>query len=397
MIQARTPKYTLPPVVSGAAFYGAHFVAFGIVMPFINVYFAQIGLNGRQIGIISALLPTMTLLIAPIVAAYADRRQQRVAFLTGCSLVTVFVFIFFRFTENFLWLLLIMLVFAIVRSPVLPLADGLIARMARRNHLNYGGMRLWGSIGFATAAVIGGAIWQRIGYLPMFAVGSLLFIPAAWLAGTLEEGRAQTGSETSPQSVRVLLQDRGFVVLLIATFFVGIAMGMGITYEGIYMDSLGGSGLLIGLLLGIAAFSEIPIMQYSDQIRARLGGIKTLLLAYGFFAVAYLGYSWATAVWVPLIFAVAKGLGIGLYLTATIRVVDERVPEEWAATAQSLVTASMMGVAILVASLLGGLAMDVWGVTAVFRLGSFSIMVAMLLVLVVQTIRPELWNLQVND
>jgi PPP family 3-phenylpropionic acid transporter len=231
----------------------------------------------------------------------------------------------------------------------------------------------------------------------MFAVGSLLFIPAAWLAGTLEEGRAQTGSETSPQSVRVLLQDRGFVVLLIATFFVGIAMGMGITYEGIYMDSLGGSGLLIGLLLGIAAFSEIPIMQYSDQIRARLGGIKTLLLAYGFFAVAYLGYSWATAVWVPLIFAVAKGLGIGLYLTATIRVVDERVPEEWAATAQSLVTASMMGVAILVASLLGGLAMDVWGVTAVFRLGSFSIMVAMLLVLVVQTIRPELWNPRVND
>jgi len=46
---------------------------------------------------------------------------------------------------------------------------------------------------------------------------------------------------------------------------------------------------------------------------------------------------------------------------------------------------------------LGGLAMDVWGVTAVFRLGSFSIMVAMLLVLVVQTIRPELWNPRVND
>jgi PPP family 3-phenylpropionic acid transporter len=148
------------------------------------------------------------------------------------------------------------------------------------------------------------------------------------------------------------------------------------------MDKMGGSGLLIGLLLGIAAYSEIPIMLFSDRIRAKLGGIKTLLLAYGLFAFAYLGYSLATAVWVPLIFALAKGLGVGLYLTTTIRLVDERIPEEWSATAQSLMTASMMGVAILVASLVGGMVMEEWGVTAVFRLASFSIMFAMLLILI---------------
>jgi PPP family 3-phenylpropionic acid transporter len=216
----------------------------------------------------------------------------------------------------------------------------------------------------------------------MFVVGSLLFLPSAWLAGKLEEGRARVNGGSSPQSAWVLFQDHGFVVLLVATLFVGIGMGMGITYEGIYMDGLGGGGLLIGLLLGIAAYSEMPIMQYSDRIRAKLGGIKTLLLAYGLFAFAYLGYSLATAVWVPLIFAIAKGLGIGLYLTTTIRLVDERIPEEWSATAQSSMTASMMGVAILVASLVGGAVMDGWGVSAVFRVGSFSIMFAMLLVLI---------------
>jgi PPP family 3-phenylpropionic acid transporter len=382
MIQVKTPKFILSPAVSGAAFYGAHFFAFGAVMPFINVYFVQIGLNGRQIGIISALLPAMTLFIAPLIAAYADRHRRRVAILAGCSLATVFVFFLFRFTESYLWLLLIMLTFAIVRSPVLPLADGLMARMASRNSLNFGAMRLWGSIGFATAAIIGGAIWQRAGYLPMFMAGSLLFLPSAWVAGALEEGRARHETAPSPQSVRVLFQDSGFVILLVATFFVGIGMGMGITYEGIYMDRLGGNGLLIGLLLGLAAYSEIPIMLFSDRIRAKVGGIKTLLLAYGLFAFAYLGYSWATAVWVPLIFALFKGMGIGLYITATVRIVDERIPEEWSATAQSLVTASMMGVAILVASLAGGAVMDGWGVTAVFRVGSFSIMLAMLLVLI---------------
>ncbi|MCB8945633.1 MAG: MFS transporter [Ardenticatenaceae bacterium] len=380
MIQVKTSRLALSPAVSGAAFYGVHFVAFGAVMPFMNVYFGQMGLNGRQIGMLGALMPIMTLLVAPFVAAYADRVQRRVAILAGCSLVTVFIFVFFRYADEFVWLLLVMLAFALVRSPVLPLADGLIARMARRNQLNYGAMRLWGSIGFATAAIIGGAVWQRVGYLPMFLVGSLLFLPTAWLAGTLQEGQPRTAVTAASPSVWVLFQDRGFVVLLLATFFVGIGMGMGITYEGIYMDRLGGSGLLIGLLLGIGAYSEIPIMLFSDRIRAKLGGIPSLLLAYGLFALAYWGYSGATAVWVPLIFAVAKGMGVGLYLTTTIRVVDERVPEEWAATAQSLVTASMMGVAILIASLAGGMVMDVWGVTAVFRVGSFSVMLAMLLV-----------------
>jgi predicted MFS family arabinose efflux permease len=42
----------------------------------------------------------------------------------------------------------------------------------------------------------------------------------------------------------------------------------------------------------------------------------------------------------------------------------------------------MMGVAVLVASLVGGAVMDAWGVTAVFRVGSFSIILAMLLVLI---------------
>jgi PPP family 3-phenylpropionic acid transporter len=148
------------------------------------------------------------------------------------------------------------------------------------------------------------------------------------------------------------------------------------------MDSLGGGGLLVGLLLGIAAYSEIPMMLFSDRIRAKLGGMNTLLLAYGLFAFAYIGFSLATAVWVPLVFAGFKGVGVGLILTATVRIVDERMPDEWAATAQSLVTASMMGVAFLVASLLGGFVLDRWGITAVFQMASFALILAMILILV---------------
>ena len=63
-------------------------------------------------------------------------------------------------------------------------------------------------------------------------------------------------------------------------------------------------------------------------------------------------------------------------MTTTIRLVDERVPEEWSATAQSLVTAMMMGLALLVASLLGGVIVDVWGLTAVYLVGGAAVAIA---------------------
>jgi hypothetical protein len=46
-------------------------------MPFINIRFARLGLSGGQIGLLSALLPLMTLSAAPALAALADRRGWR--------------------------------------------------------------------------------------------------------------------------------------------------------------------------------------------------------------------------------------------------------------------------------------------------------------------------------
>ena len=370
-------RLALHPATRGSAFYGVHFVSLGIVAPFINVHFLQIGLSGRQVGLIAASMPLMRLLAAPLIASYADRVNRRVATLAISCLLSVLFFMSLRFADRFAWLWPLMLLYALARSPLMPLADGLIARMANRWQLNFGGMRLWGSVGFATAAILGGALWQRVGYWPMFIIGGLLLLPVAGLGFTLSETKVTPG-KIRP-ATRELFQDRGFVVLLLASFLVGIGLGFGINFEGIFMDSLGADGLSIGLLWGVAAYSEIPIMQFSDRIRRWLGGPRTLLLAYAAFGIAFTGYALSTAVWVPFIFAISRGIGFGLYLTTTIRVADERVPAIWSSTAQSLVTASMSGLSMLVASIAGGIILDFWGVRAIFIVGTGSILAAMIL------------------
>jgi len=148
------------------------------------------------------------------------------------------------------------------------------------------------------------------------------------------------------------------------------------------MNSLGGTQVFVGLMFGVTAFSELPTMHYNMAIARRLGGPKTLLLASGLIATAFLGYTLAWQPWVLLFTAMFKGLGFGLFWVSTIRLTNERAPESWASTVQSILTASAFGLAPLIVSPLGGEIYDRFGPKAVFLGNSLLVGGAMLVFIV---------------
>ncbi len=352
------------PLRRGSLFYLFFFGSAGIFIPFINVYYLDLGFTGQQVGLIATLSPLMMVLFAAPLAALADRRRWRVRILQG-ALTGVMVTIFLLgFPRTFAAIAILATLMAFFFSPVLSIGDSLVARMAARHNLNYGSMRLWGSIGFASSAVLFGALWQQVGFQAMFVVGSLAFIAMIWIAGQQEEGPEMAAQERKP--ISDLLRDTGMVIILAASFLVGIALGLSIAFESIYMNYLGGGELMIGMLSGFSAFSELPTMRYGNVIVQRVRGPKALLLSYGLMGSAYLGYVFIRAPWALLLLAAVKGLGFGLFFTTTVRLVNERAPAEWSATAQALVTVGMFGLAPLVAGPLGGWVHDAVGPPAIF-------------------------------
>ena len=154
--------------------------------------------------------------------------------------------------------------------------------------------------------------------------------------------------------------------------------GLFMTFGGIYARSLGGGDLLIGLMIAFGGLAELPTMFYSGRIANRLGKTNTAILSFGLMAVAYLGYIMlSNANYIPL-FSILKGLGYGLWFTVNVRLLIERTPEEWAATAQSLLTICWFGLAPLVAGPLGGWIHDAISPAAVFGLGIVSLALAAL-------------------
>ena len=365
--------------VNGSLFYLGHWAAFGLFSPFINVYFAELGLNGRQIGWLSALVPLTTLIIAPLVSAVADRHQRRVAALRWSILLTVVSFIWLGWETAFIPLMLAMSFHALVRAPTVSLADTLIARQAVRYGLNFGTMRLWGSVGFAAMAIGGGWVWQAVGYGWMLPATAVLLLPAVWLANGLEEPTSAVPNSTTAVSPWHIIHLPRLKPILLACFLAGLALGLSFVFEGLYMVSKGGDGWLVGLMFGLAACSELPSMQTTDAL-GRGGRMRWLfMLSFVVLAIAMIGYVFSpTPAWV-LLFAAVRGLGFGFFLVSSVRLVDAIAPTQWASTAQSLRQGVTFGLAALVAGPLGGWLADMVSLEAVFVASGVCLLAAAVL------------------
>ncbi len=369
MIQSLAHK--IHPGLRGAFFYAAFWGAVGAYEPFIAVYFLQRGLDSTQIGWMAAVLPFCTLLISPLVSRLADRTGRRVPLLAlacagfGAALTLLALP---GLEPGFPLLLALVGLFAAFRSPIIPLSDSLIAPMAVRYQLDFGSMRLWGSLFFTATAIGLGGLWQRAGFETMFLAAGLGFIPVVLATLLLEEPRP--GQDAAPHEAggtrpRLVL-DPGFVVLVAATFLITAALFMSSTFGAVYVTGLGGSPAVVGALMGMAALGEVPGMKFSLRIARRLGDTNTLLISYTLLAVGLAGYTVSTLPGVLLAFAVLRGVGFGALLVCTITIINHRAPPNLASTYQGILSSLCWGLAPLLGGPFSGWVYQTYGPLVLF-------------------------------
>jgi PPP family 3-phenylpropionic acid transporter len=204
-------------------------------------------------------------------------------------------------------------------------------------------------------------------------------LPALFAARKLEEG--ELAVTNGRRSILFLAQDKGLVILYVSAFLLGMALFSTFIFGGVYISQLGGSETHIGLLFGLSALTEVPIMRHSGAIIRRLQGPQTLLLAMFTLAIALLGFALA---WSPIVLIIAgavKGMGFGLMFVVMVQLLNERAPEGWTSTAQSVFQAAALGLAPLLTSALSGYIYDVWGADLLFGLMTAVIGLSIILLL----------------
>jgi PPP family 3-phenylpropionic acid transporter len=359
----------------------------GSFMPFIYVYFTELGLSGEFVGWLSTMAPVITILFVTFISSIADRLHKRVRIAQIGMLGSAISILMLHFFTSTVAIVLLMFSYAIFSNPIMALGDGLISRMAKRHGIVYGSMRMWGSLSYSLASLIFGIVWQSLGYGTMFLVTAALYLPMIWMINKVEEGPVIVSEKRVP--VSVLFRNIGLVFLLLATFLAGMSNSLFLTFGPIFARSLGAKSTLIGMMVAFGSLAELPAMFYNERIADRLRRVNAILLAFVLMSLGYLGYVFTkNPIYLPVI-TIVRGFGYGLWWTATIRLLVDLTPEEWAATAQSLLMVCSWGFSPLIAGPLGGWIHDVISPAAVFGLAILSICLGGI-VLLIATLRRKL-------
>ena len=136
-----------------AFFYAAFFTVVGIQLPFWPVLLAAKGMSPAEIGVLLALGVGAKIAGNPLAGLLADRlgerRRPMVAF-AGCGLAA---FALFGLVDGFWPIFVVSLLFFTLWPPIMPLGESLTMLAARDGALDYGRVRLWGSLSFVVLAV----------------------------------------------------------------------------------------------------------------------------------------------------------------------------------------------------------------------------------------------------
>ncbi len=362
-----------------AVFYGALFFVVGVLLPFWPIWLQDRGLSPEQIGLVLAIGPWLRILVDPVVTRASDRSGQGRRIIVIASLVALAAFAAYRLADGFddrFWpILLITLVFAPAFHVLIPLGDAQTMAAVRRDGLDYGRIRLWGSITFIVAALgVGELLTGREPNLVwLVAVISLAVLFATTL--TLREQSATRGTARWTD-ILAFLRQRRFLAFLLAASLVQASHAVLNGFSGIHWKAAGYSELAVGLFWGGGVVAEVALFAVSGLVVGRLGARNLLLLGAGAALLRWIILAETVALPGLVVAQILHGITFGATYLATMHYISDNAPEGMKATAQGAyasITGVVMGLALIAAG-------DLY---AVFGGGAFHAMAAMSAVAVV--------------
>jgi PPP family 3-phenylpropionic acid transporter len=339
----------LPPFT----FYFLYFAATASLMPYFVRYYQQLGFGGVEIGLLAGISPLVNLVGAPLWTGLADATRRHRLVMTLTMLVTVGAALLFPTLSAFLPVVALTVLNAFFAAPVGSLADSATLAVLADEKSAYGRVRLGGTLGWAVAAPIAGALIEAYGlkmafwsYALMMALG--LVVARFFVAGGVSE-------RTSLRlGARVLFANRRWVLFLAMAFIAGIGIASMNNYLFSYMAELNAGASLMGLALTIPIAVEIPVMFFAGRLLRRFSAHDMMVTATIITGIRLLLYAATNFPEGVLFFQFLNGLTFPLLWVAGVSYAAQISPPGMGATAQGIFGAAVFGFGFATAGFVGG-------------------------------------------
>jgi PPP family 3-phenylpropionic acid transporter len=330
-----------------------------------------LGFSITIIGLLTA-VQAATRVLAPYGWGWlSDHTGERVKLLRFCAGAALVCSVGLLVEGSVVWIAVVLLLMFIHTSAMMPMSEAALAHLVSTDQgfdsRRYGRVRLWGSLGFLVTVFVAGAWFEVQGMqsFPAWAVGSLVLLNLSvwWLPNRKE---AVHHDEVRPSVMPVLRQRK--VQWFFATVFFHVLSHIGIyVFFSLYLDELGYSKTMIGVLWAVSVAAEIVWFFTQSRWLPKFSLSMWMFICAVAMVLRMVLTTWAAEwLWALLFAQVLHALTFATQHTACIALLSHHFPGRLRGRGQALYASIGYGVPGVLGALGGGALSDALGLSSVY-------------------------------
>ena len=261
--------------------YFTYFFSYGIFLPFWSVWLKGIGLTPETIGLLLGAGLVARFLGSLLIAPRVSDPSRLISALRVLALLTLLFAVAFWAGAHVAWLMLVMIGFNLFFSPLVPLTDALANTWQKQFPLDYGKVRLWGSVAFVIGSALTGKLVTMFDYrviLALLTLGVASMLLGFLIRPTIQPQGASRQQESTGWSAWLALVRQNWRFLACVCLLQG-AHAAYYGFSAIYWQAAGYSASAVGYLWSLGVVAEVIIFALSNKLFRRCSARDMLLIS----------------------------------------------------------------------------------------------------------------------
>ena len=334
-------------------FYGGYFGAVGVILPFWPLWLAGRGIGPDEIGLLVGAGLLARVISGPVAAHIADGGGDVRRLILGLAIGALAVFTLFPWTDGLWPMVGLWLLFGCFWSPIMSLGESVTLSCVRSHSVDYGRVRLWGSVTFIVVSAASGRLLA--GNEPALIHALILGLITVTVAVCLLLPKTpNVAREPGKLPFGQVLGNRRFLAMLAAGALLQCSHAVYYAFGSIHWAAAGHSEAVIGWLWAEGVIAETILFVVSARFIDRLGPGRMFALAGLAGVIRWPVLALSTDLTALIAVQALHALTFGSAHLAAISFIRQQLPPSLSATGLSVYSSGVNGIAMGVVMLLSG-------------------------------------------
>lgn len=312
-----------PLFVTLASSYFWYFAVIGLMAPFLAVFLDGRGFTPLEIGQVLAAVSATKVLGPALWAILSDKTGKQVSVIQLGAVLSTFFFFFLFFSYSYWPITLLLVLFSLFWTAILPQMEVLTLSSIKRSPKIYARIRLWGSVGFTFFAIASGELIEIFSsevYLP---IGLFILLGLCYASFKLKQSKGFVEKVDDSSSIFEKIFSYKFLIFFFAGLMLQVSFGPFNGFFALYLRDLSYPGFAVGSFIAIGVIAEITIFIVAGKLFKHYS-IKSLLVFSMFVSAIrwYVAGNFGDNAWLLGASQLLHAFGFGLYHSASMQFIQ---------------------------------------------------------------------------